>query len=130
MFDYLFYRIYSFYSKKEKGGTPISTAAMYLSFLQILMVFFVYMIINISLSGKISISTLSNNEYLLKFGIVVFALLLDVFNYVIYKRKHKALVWKFRNHPLNKKLKLWMLFIIGAGLFLLPLLYRELLKMI
>ncbi|PCH67911.1 MAG: hypothetical protein COC06_10445 [Bacteroidales bacterium] len=130
MFDYIFYRLYSFYDKKEKGVTPISTAAMYLSFLQILIVFFFYMVVNISLNARIALKELPVNNTYLKIGIVVFALLLDVFNYVIYKRKHKALIGKFRNHPLNKKFKVWMLYIIGAGLFLLPFLYREVLKML
>ena len=130
MFDYIFYRLYSFYDKKEKGVTPIATAAMYLSFLQILMVFFLYMVVNISLNGKIALKELPINDTYLKIGIVVFALLLDVFNYVIYRRKHKALIGKFRNHPLNKKFKVWMLYIVGAGLFLLPFLYRAVLKML
>ena len=130
MFDYIFYRLYSFYDKKEKGVTPISPAAMYLSFLQILMVFFLYMVVNISLNGKIALKELPINDTYLKIGIVVFALLLDVFNYVIYKRKYKALIGKFRNHPLNKKFKVWMLYIVGAGLFLLPFLYRAVLKML
>lgn len=130
MFDYIFYRLYSFYDKKEKGVTPISTAAMYLSFLQILMVFFLYMVVNISLNGKIALKELPINDTYLKIGLVVFALLLDVFNYVIYKRKHKALIGKFRNHPLNKKFKVWMLYIVGAGLFLLPFLYRAVLEML
>lgn len=123
MFDYIFYRLYSFYDKKEKGVTPISTAVMYLSFLQILIVFFFYMVVNISLNARIALKELPVNDTYLKIGIVVF-------NYVIYKRKHKALIGKFRNHPLNKKFKVWMLYIIGAGLFLLPFLYREVLKML
>lgn len=130
MFDYIFYRLYSFYDKKEKGVAPISTAAMYLSFLQILMVFFFYMVVNISLNGRIALNELPINDTYLKIGIIVFALLLDVFNYVIYKRKHKALIGEFRNHPLNKRFKVWMLYIVGAGLFLLPFLYREVLKML
>jgi len=130
MFDYIFYRLYSFYDRKEKGITPISTAAMYLSFLQILMVFFLYMVVNISLNGKIALKELPINDAYLKIGIVVFALLLNVFNYVIYKKKHKALIEKFRNHPLNKKFKVWMFYIVGAGLFLLPFLYRAVLKIL
>jgi hypothetical protein len=130
MFDYIFYRLYTFYDKKEKGSTPISTAAMYLSFLQILIVFFLYMIFNITLNGKIALKEIPINGTYLKIGIVVLALSLDVFNYIIYKRKHKTLVDKFRNHPLNKKFKVWMLYILGAGLFLLPFLYRAILKMV
>lgn len=129
MFNYIFYRLYIFYDKKEKGSTPISTAAMYLSFLQILVIFFLYMVINISLEGKIAIKELLINSNYLKIGIVVAALLLDVFNYIIYKRKHKALIQRYRNHPLNKRFKVWMLYFVGAGLFLLPFLYRAILKM-
>ncbi len=129
MFDYIFFRLFSFYDKKEKGITPISTAAMYLSFLQILIVFFIYMVVNIFLNGKVAFKELSINNNYLKIGIMVAALLLNVFNYIIYKRKHKVLISRYRNHPLNKKFKIWMLYIVGAGLFLLPFLYRSVLKM-
>lgn len=129
MFNYVFYRLYVYYDKKEKGSTTISTAAMYLSFLQILVVFFFYMVINISLGGRIAIKELLVSSNYLKIGIAVAALLLDVFNYIIYKRKHKVLIERYRNHPLNKKFKVWMLYFVGAGLFLLPFLYRAILKM-
>lgn len=130
MFDYIFYRLYSIYDKKEKNSTPISTAAMYLSFLQILIMFFLYMILNISLHGKIALKELAINGIYLKIVLVVLALFLDMFNYIIYKRKHKTLVVKYRNHPLNKKFKLWMLYILGAGLMLLPFLYAAILKIV
>ncbi len=130
MFDYIFYRLYTFYDEKEKGSTPISTAALYLSVLQILMVFSLYMIINISLKGKIALKDSSNDGAYLKIGFVIVALILNLFNYIIYKKKHKILVDKFRNHPLNKKFKVWMLYILGAGLFLLPFLYSTILKMV
>ena len=129
MFDYIFYRLYSFYDKKEKGSTPISTAALYLSVLQILMVFFLYMLVNISLKGKIALKELPIDGAYLKLGFVVFALLLNLFNYIIYKRKHKVLIDRFRSHPMNRRFKVWMLYILGASLFLLPFLYRAILKM-
>lgn len=130
MFDYIFYRLYIFYDKKEKGVSPISTAVLYLSVLQFLMVFFVYMIVNISLRGKISLKELPIDVAYLKIGFVVLSLLLDIFNYITYKRKYKTLVDKYKNHPLNKKFKVWMLYLLGAGLFLLPFLYRAILKMV
>jgi len=130
MFDYIFFRLYCFYYKNEKRSTPVSTAALYLSVLQILMIFSLYMLVNISLKGKIALKELPMDGAYLKLGFVVFALLLNLFNYIIYKRKHKTLVEKFRNHPLNKKFKVWMLYILGAGLFLLPFLYRAILKMV
>ena len=52
-----------------------------------------------------------------KIGIVAAALVLDIFNYMIYKRKYKVLISRYRNHPLNKKFKIWMLHVVGAGLF-------------
>lgn len=130
MFDYIFYRLFSFYNKKEKGSTPISTAAMFLSFLQILIAYFFYMIVSITLNGKIALEKLPINGAYLKIGIVVFALFLDLYNYIIYKRKYKTLVDKYRNHPWNKKFKIWMLYFLGAGLFLLPFLYKAILKMV
>lgn len=127
MFDYIFYRLYTYYDKKEKGSTPVSTAAMYLSFLQILMIFSIYMIADITLDGKLGIWKLPINEIYLKIGIVVFAVLVDLLNFLRYKKQHKTLVSKFRNHPLNMKFKVWMLYFIGAGLLILPFLYKEIL---
>jgi len=130
MFDYIFYRLYIFYNKKEKGVAPISTAVLYLSVLQILMAFFIYMIVNISLRGKINSNELFIDSTYLKIVFVVFALLLNLFNYSIYKRKYKILINRFRSHPMNKRLKVWMLYILGTGLFLLPFLYSAILKIL
>jgi hypothetical protein len=129
MFDYIFFRLYSFYNIKENGVSPIFTAVIFLSFLQILLVYFIYMVVNITLNGEITIKELPINRNYLKIGIVVATLLLEVFNYVIYKRKYKALIIKYSNHSFNQKFKMWMLLIIGAGLFLLPILYAIALKM-
>ena len=98
MFDYIFFRLYSFYDKKEKGITPISTAVMYLSFLQILMIFVIYMVVKMSLGGKIALKELPININYFKIGIVAAALVLDIFNYMIYKRKYKVLIKIGRAH--------------------------------
>lgn len=128
MFDYIFYRLYIFYNEKENGVTPISTAALYLSVLQILMVFCIYMIINISLHGKISLKEIPINSNYLKIGVVVAALILEAVNYIIYKRRYRVLIRKYRDHSLNRKITMWMIYVFGVMLFLLPFLYRIILN--
>ena len=130
MFDYIFYRLYVLYNKKEKGSAPISSAAVFLSFLQILTAFFIYMVVNISLRGKIDIKQLLINDDSIKLGLVIVAILLDVFNYFFYKNRIGLLLEKYRNSPLNRKFKVWMLYLIGTALFLFPFLYGALLKML
>lgn len=129
MFDYIFYRLYDFYNKNEKGVTPITTAALYLSVLQILMAFSIILIVNITLKGEITLKTFPLNSNYLKFGFVVAALLLDLYNYKKYKRKYKTLIKRYQNHKFNKKFKVWMLYFIGAGIILLPIIYKSILKM-
>lgn len=130
MFDYIFYRLYCFYRKKEKGIGPISTSVMYLSFLQLLIVFCIMMTVNITLQGALTKDLTDQFKNLLKIGIVAFILLLDLINYLIYKHRYKKLLEKFKNHPFNRRFKIWMLYILGAGLFTLPFLYMAILKML
>lgn len=130
MFDYFFYRLYILYRNKEKGINPISTSAIYLSFLQLLILFSIVMSINITFHGSLTNDLSDINKIILKIGIVIFLFLIYVFNYFYYKRKHKVLLTRFKNHPLNKKFKEWMLFFLGIGLLIFPFVYKELLKLI
>jgi len=130
MFDYIYYRLYLLYLKKEKGISPISTSAMYLSFIQLLVIYSIVMIVNITMHGDLFKDLTDLNKNFLKIGIVIFALILDLFNYFYYKKRCKALIMRFKNHPLNKKFKVWMLYVVCTGLFLFPFLYRAILKML
>ncbi len=130
MFDYIFYRLYDFYNRKEHGVTPIATAALYLSVLQFLMVFCICMIVTISISSVKGDFVLPINKNYLMIGSVVAALLLDIYNYKKYKQKCNTLIYRYKNHKLNKKFKVWMLYFIGAGLFVFPILYKSILKIL
>ena len=87
MFDYIYYRLYLLYLKKEKGISPISTSAMYLSFIQLLVIYSIVMIVNITMHGDLFKDLTDLNKNFLKIGIVIFALILDLFNYFYYKKR-------------------------------------------
>lgn len=130
MFEYIFYRLYDFYNRKEHGSTPIATAALYLSVLQFLMGYCICMIVTISISSVTKNFVIPINKNYLMIGCVIAALLLDMYNYKKYKQKYKNLINKYKNHKFNKKFKVWMLYFIGAGLFFFPILYKSFLKIL
>lgn len=130
MFDYIFYRLYTFYKKKEKNNSPVYTAALYLSIMQILLFFSIFMTINVLFQGKLLLKNLPIERSLLKILGVSLMISLNIFNYFLYKKKINKLILQFKNHSLNNSLKMWMLIFIGVGLFLIPFLLREMLKII
>lgn len=131
MFDYMFYRLYSFYEEKEKGGASTFTAALYLSFLQFLVLYSI--IATFQVVTKDSFSTrelLQQYEPYSKYLVLSILILLEIFNYLRYRKKDKqeSLQRRFKNHPLNKILKLWMFLTLGVFLIGLPILIHYVIK--
>jgi hypothetical protein len=121
-FDYIFYRLYIVYNKKE--STPLVSAVTAILILQICIAFFIIMITDFSTNYIIRSYLQQFNKLNLKVGIVITCLLLDILNYFYYKKRLKILLRKYNHHPWNKKFKVWMLYFVGAGLLILPFLYR------
>ncbi len=127
MFDYIFYRLYVFYNKKEKGISPISTATIYLTFFQALIVFFIYMMINFSLNQGISTDKFQINKTYFKISITIVAILIQTLNYFYYKKKLDKIKLRYQSSSVNKKFKLWMFVVLCLGLFTLPFIYKVIL---
>ena len=108
------------YLKKEKGGSPAYSASIYLTFLQILLIFSIFMTLNVFLEGRILLKNLSIDETLIKALGVLFMIGLNTFNYLHYKEKADALKSKYKNHPLNKRFKIWMLYLVALSLLCFP----------
>lgn len=132
MFDYIFYRLLIFYQKKNPKSFPISTSTLYLSGMQFFMAFCVFMTINVFLRGELSKGLVDMNRNWLKFEIVVLFFVLELFNYLKYKKKEKIdfLKGKYKNHHLNNVIKPWMFIVFGIGLFFFPILVSSILKTI
>ena len=133
IFDYIFYRLYNLYASKEKHGSSTFTAGLFLSVLQLLLLYCIIMTIMIITDDAFSIREyLQEHKPYSRYAIVVVAIVLEVYNYLKYSKKEKRdVIWKqFRRHPLNKVIKPWMFLILGAFLFMLPILVDILIKSI
>jgi hypothetical protein len=129
--DYLFYRLCNFYDKKERHGTPVFTAALYLSFLELLFLYSVIVTFQVVTNDSFGIREfLQEYKPYSIYGILLILVLFEVFNYLKYRKKEKqeSLKKRFKNHFLNRIIKPWMFLILGAFLFALPILIHYLIK--
>lgn len=130
MLDYIFTRLYRFYDKREKGGNTLFSSSIYISVLRLLLFYSIIMMIDVFSGGKISISNININH---TGGSIVFILgfiILINFDYSRYKIIHKNLLDKHKNNPCNKWFKIWMVAFMILALFLSPILWKEIYKLL
>lgn len=120
MFDYLFYRLHAYFKRSEKQNGPISFAALNLTFIQLLLVYLVYTTTAVFTDNRYSILALGLEKSVLQAIFIVVFLGVDLLNYFKYKRLVMVLEARYRNHPLNKKLKLWMIMLLCWGIIFFP----------
>jgi hypothetical protein len=131
IFDYLFCRLYSFYSIKDKRGSPLFTSILYLSFVQIVFIYLVIAIYFITTKDYFNIlSWLRQNKGLAKAALVVIFLLLEIFNYLRYgnREKRDRVIGRYKTNWLNQILKVWMLIPFVAFLIFLPFILSKVIK--
>ena len=128
MFDYLFYRFYDIYKRKE-GDTSAFSATAAISFIQILIISSI--ILSISFITNIILSVnfltpviLAIGETLSKFLIV----LLFSCNYLKYRKSLDEIISKYSKSRLNGKLKMWIIFLIMPATMLFPFALRYILS--
>ncbi len=132
IFDYLFYRLYSFYSIKDKKGSPLFTSILYLSFVQIVFIYLVIAIYFITTKDYFNIlSWLRQNKGLAKAALVVILLLLEISNYLRYgnREKRDRVIGRYKTNRLNQSLKVWMLIPFVAFLIFLPFILSKVIKL-
>ena len=130
IFDYIFYRFFEFYSRKEKTRTPLFTSSGYLSFIQFLFIYFVLMSFEILSESNFNlIDYLSEDKEISKILLLIFVSL-EIYNYIRYRKKsmQDKLHRRFRMNVLNQKIKIWMFILLGVLLFSLPILLDLLLR--
>ncbi|MBW8331040.1 MAG: hypothetical protein K0M40_03385 [Prolixibacteraceae bacterium] len=125
IFDYIFYRLNNLYASKEKYGSSVFTAALYVSFLEFLTLFSIFVTFQVVTNDSFQTREfLQQYKPYSKYGILLIFFLFEIFNYLRYRKKNtrEALQRRFKNHFMNKIIKPWMFIILGAFLFGLPML--------
>jgi hypothetical protein len=125
-FDYIYYRIYSYYHKNK--DTPNFTAILFLLVLQACVLFFVVMTIN-EVADHEGVSTFLNKEqFWFLYWIIVFALLIvDITRYAG-KQKVAFYISLFKENHLNKTIPTWMVFIQPLIFILLTIFINVIVK--
>lgn len=121
--NYIFYRLFKHYKKEN----PVFTAAIYITIIQISIIYFIFMMYNAlfyphRMLGK---ELFFKNEIFQTIGKIftlIFYVLLQLINFLYYKNKMKDFEIKFSNHPMNKWFKLWMLYLVCLFLLFFPIL--------
>lgn len=132
MFDYLFYRFYDIYKRKE-GDTSAFSATAAISFIQILIISSI--ILSISFITNIILSVnfltpmvLAIGETLSKFIIVLLSSLLFMCNYLKYRKSLDKIISRHSKSRLNRKLKMWIIFLIMPATMIFPFALRYILS--
>jgi hypothetical protein len=119
-FDYIFYRMYTFY-KKKGDGQPIIQSLNFISISQLICIFTILQLIDKLSSGRIKVSLLDKNTFWVFWAsLIVLVYVLNVLKYVP-KDRYKKVVDNYCNSPLNIKLKMWMIFIQPVVLLIITI---------
>ncbi len=136
MFNYIFYRLYKLYRVKEKESAKVTifNTVGIVSLLQVLLLFSIIMSVN----GLVMYFSSTHYNFLsilrryskldIKIIVVILFISWDTFNYFYYKKRYKKLIIKYKNHPMNKKFKPWMLYFISIGFLAFPFFLNKFLK--
>ena len=130
MFDFIFYRLYLFYEKREKGGDSVWTASLYVTMLQFLMIYSLVIFIDI-FTNKVLLDTILDGNKMIAIVISLAVIVsLFLFNRNRYRRKHDFIVSKCKKYPANRWFKIWMIAALMMLLLLSPILWNELHKLV
>lgn len=115
--DYIFYRIYLFYKKRDY--IPINMGINFLFVVKLSLFFLIATVFNLLTGGYLSAKYLEKNTFWVIFlGILLPIFIIDLIRY-FKKGKVQSIIKKYENSPLNKKIKTWQIFIIPVLVVLL-----------
>ena len=132
--DYLYYWFYHYYKKKCKIGNDEMklfhksihfSASIALSALLFLLLFSFFLIL-----GSLVPCVFSLNKPLVVFFFLGFCILIVLLVKRNDKNKIEILNEKFKSNTLNNKIKGWMMFLFMYSLFLLPILFSLVLRLL
>lgn len=121
MFNYYFYRIYTFY--KSKDDIPLARGIFYVTLLQIFLIGSIIIVFNSFAHGLISDKNIDKG--IIRISGIILIIALCVFNYIRYSKKERIdkLREKYEGRKMNKYFKLWMLFLLMPTLLSLAILF-------
>jgi hypothetical protein len=109
-FDYIFYRVYTFY--KTKGDNhPMIQSLNFISICQLICTFSFLQILDKVSQGEIKVAMLERNVFFtLWVGLII---LIYILNVIRYKKNnyYNTLKERYSNSDLNYKMKIWMIFV-------------------
>lgn len=117
-FDYIFYRIYSYYVKKN-DDIPIVHSLGFLFIFQVVIVAVSFAIVDkITNSSFTSSDVVKSRSYISLGFIYSLVLIFDLIRY-LKNKYYLILIEKFENNPLNKKIQTWIIFLQPIFLFVI-----------
>lgn len=126
-FDYIFYRVYTFYEKKGDDH-PLIQSLNFISVCQLVCIFTLLQLVDKLSSGRIKVSLLDKNAFWVSWAsLIVVVYVLNVLKYVR-KGCYKQVTDKYYNSSMNIKLKIWMIFIQPLVLLLITITLLVLVK--
>jgi len=130
MIDCIFFKVYQFFERHEKGGDSTWSASLYISTVEFLIVYSVFMMLDIFSGKKITNTNFIKNNYIIICIIIILIILIIYKINILYFNKNKEkIIKKYKNTKYHKG----FMFIIGALiliLFLSPILWNEIYKLI
>lgn len=114
--DFIFYKIYTYYKKKD--DIPVATGILFVFLVQLFFLLFIGIGINLLTENSISGKNIGTEKFYLIYGIVLGSLF--VFDLIRYVKKSKvnSLVKKYEYSKLNTHIKTWMVFLIPVLIIL------------
>lgn len=118
MFKYLYYRYYQHYIKgKESDKIARFSAVIALSTTHLFMVLCTILTIGLFIDTS---GFRENYRWLIAPLFLATAFFLVIFNYKRYTTKTECIVERYKNSPINKWLKMWMIIVSNFVLLLFP----------
>lgn len=133
MFDYLFFRIYQFYEKHEKGWDSTWRASLYISAIEFLIVYSIFMFFDIFLGKSLSNSFfVQSHPWFVKAVSISLMFVLYFINQKRYRRRKEKILNKYKKKKTTNHNVMFMVFLtfLTLLLFFSPVLWNELYKII
>ena len=109
--DYIFYRIYLFYKKKD--DSPVLSGILFLAMLKLSIIFLLVTVLNLITDGVLSKNNTNLSKNMVYAIILTPSCIMFILDIIRYKRsKVSDLVRIYQYKKLNKTIKLWQIFIL------------------
>ena len=119
--DYIFYKLHEQYSKQKWNDNPCSSAAWFLSIIQMMAIYCVAMF-----AQKVIPQFSFQNRTVVVIAYFSIAFLLYRIDYHYFKPRIETIYEKYKDHRANRWFRVWMLFPLLFFMVFLPFLLNSL----